>query len=127
VCCTAQLLRGEAAVTYHPLVLLRVPPATSLSGGAATLVRDEVQEGPCATSALFPSHGGNLHELRAQTAVAFLDVIAPPYCAQRGRDATYYRQLPVGEDGAIMLQPQPQPRWFSCRSAAYRGPRWGSQ
>eukprot|EP00292_Cryptomonas_paramecium_P016518 CAMPEP_0113661800 /NCGR_PEP_ID=MMETSP0038_2-20120614/191_1 /TAXON_ID=2898 /ORGANISM="Cryptomonas paramecium" /LENGTH=207 /DNA_ID=CAMNT_0000576563 /DNA_START=110 /DNA_END=729 /DNA_ORIENTATION=+ /assembly_acc=CAM_ASM_000170 len=43
---------------------------------------------------LFPTGGGNLHELEALTDCAILDILAPPYDFDRGRPCNYYRPVP---------------------------------
>lgn len=48
---------------------------------------------PCDTSVLYPTSGGNIHEFRAITPCAVLDVIGPPYSKDDGRDCTYYQEV----------------------------------
>jgi len=105
-----------------PYTHLRVPPANVITGGAASLTADATLSGPLPSTMLLPAQA-NLHELHALTPAAFLDVIAPPYDASKGRDATYLRALaPLGKGGVTQLQRIPQPAWFSCKSARYTGP-----
>ena len=62
-------------------------------------VEDHVLTAPCATEVLFPASGGNIHAFTAVTACAVLDVLAPPYDADRGRSCTYYRMVSACEGG----------------------------
>ncbi|RAL50887.1 hypothetical protein DM860_005243 [Cuscuta australis] len=48
----------------------------------------------CNTSVLYPTSGGNIHEFRAITPCAVLDVLGPPYSKDDGRDCSYYKDIP---------------------------------
>jgi cysteamine dioxygenase len=62
----------------------------------------------------------NIHELQAQSDhVAFLDILAPPYDPNEGRDCTYYTKVPPpaedqSVDKYVWLLPGKNPSWFSC-------------
>ncbi|KAK6944198.1 Cysteine oxygenase/2-aminoethanethiol dioxygenase [Dillenia turbinata] len=60
----------------------------------ARLKVDSVFTPPCDTSVLYPTWGGNIHAVRAETPCAFLDVLGPPYSKEDGRDCSYYKDLP---------------------------------
>lgn len=60
----------------------------------AKLQVENVLTAPCATTALYPKSGGNLHCFTAITPCAVLDVLAPPYLEVAGRSCTYYRDHP---------------------------------
>ncbi|KAI4386627.1 hypothetical protein MLD38_004544 [Melastoma candidum] len=62
---------------------------------------------PCKSSVLYPTTGGNIHEFKAVTPCAILDVIGPPYSQQDGRDCSYYRVVPSPEflaDGRLDVE-----------------------
>lgn len=60
----------------------------------AELVEDRLVASPCPADVLFPTSGGNIHAFTALTPCAVLDVLAPPYNAEAGRQCTYFRELP---------------------------------
>ncbi|CAI9099291.1 OLC1v1036079C2 [Oldenlandia corymbosa var. corymbosa] len=60
----------------------------------ARLKANRIFEAPCDTSVLYPTSGGNIHEFRAITPCAVLDVIGPPYSKEDGRDCSYYKDSP---------------------------------
>mmetsp|Transcript_31492 Transcript_31492/g.43716 ORF Transcript_31492/g.43716 Transcript_31492/m.43716 type:complete len:261 (+) Transcript_31492:220-1002(+) len=65
----------------------------------ARLVRDEVVTGPSEVVTLFPNSGGNIHAFTALTPCAVLDILAPPYDPNNGRDCTYYSEfIPQSND-----------------------------
>uniref|UniRef100_UPI0037E805C2 2-aminoethanethiol (cysteamine) dioxygenase a n=1 Tax=Semicossyphus pulcher TaxID=241346 RepID=UPI0037E805C2 len=93
--------------------------------------------GPCLLTPL----RDNLHQIDAVDGpAAFLDILAPPYNPEDGRDCHYYKVLHnVGEEGAgggsreeekeqqeereeIWLLEVPQPEDFWCGGEAYPGP-----
>lgn len=80
--------------------------------------------GPCLLTPL----RDNLHQIHAVDGpAAFLDILAPPYNPDDGRDCHYYRVLhPVGEEGEereeTWLLEVPQPDDFWCGGEAYPGP-----
>ncbi|KAK8628238.1 hypothetical protein V6N13_063948 [Hibiscus sabdariffa] len=63
----------------------------------ARLKANGVYTAPCDTSVLYPTTGGNMHEFKAMTPCAVLDVIGPPYSKQEGRDCSYYKDYPYGD------------------------------
>ncbi|XP_014491217.1 plant cysteine oxidase 2 [Vigna radiata var. radiata] len=60
----------------------------------AKLKADKVFTSSCDTSVLYPTTGGNIHEFKAITPCAVLDVIGPPYSKEDGRDCSYYKDHP---------------------------------
>ncbi|CAI8006065.1 2-aminoethanethiol dioxygenase [Geodia barretti] len=76
---------------------------------------------PCV---LYPEQG-NIHQIQAgEEAVAFIDILAPPYNPKEGRDCNYYEKMETKEDDKqnISLMPGPNPSWFSCVPLSYNGP-----
>ncbi|KAF4368597.1 hypothetical protein F8388_018721 [Cannabis sativa] len=66
--------------------------------GLAKLKANSVFRAPCNTSVLYPRSGGNIHEFRAITPCAVLDVIGPPYSKEDGRDCSYYKDHPYSSN-----------------------------
>ncbi|XP_041670896.1 2-aminoethanethiol dioxygenase-like [Cheilinus undulatus] len=81
--------------------------------------------GPCLLTPL----RDNLHQIDAVDGpAAFLDILAPPYNPDDGRDCHYYRVLHANgegpeeeKEGAWLLE-VPQPEDFWCGGEAYPGP-----
>jgi len=90
----------------------------------ATLVKDEVLDSSAEPALVLPDVG-NLHELTPITPCAMLDVLAPPYAVDDGRDCTYYEEV---ESGAKhYLQEWEPPAIFRVTRGSYHGPsvrRW---
>ena len=42
---------------------------------------------------LYPTAGGNLHQLRAETDCGILDILAPPYNFDDGRPCNYFTKV----------------------------------
>ncbi|NXL75042.1 AEDO dioxygenase, partial [Leptocoma aspasia] len=83
---------------------------------------------PC----LLSPHTDNLHQIDAVDGpAAFLDILAPPYDPQHGRDCHYYRLLEGPPAGAeppalpreVWLVETPQAADFWCGGEPYPGPR----
>ncbi|KAM8852003.1 2-aminoethanethiol dioxygenase-like [Synchiropus picturatus] len=74
---------------------------------------------------LFPEQD-NLHQIDAVDGpTAFMDVLAPPYEPDQGRDCHYYRLVTAPGPGPqeVTLVEIPQPPDFWCGSEPYPGPR----
>ncbi|XP_028845541.1 2-aminoethanethiol (cysteamine) dioxygenase b [Denticeps clupeoides] len=85
-----------------------------------------VESGPCMLS----PHRDNLHQIDAVDGpTAFLDILAPPYDPDDGRDCHYYRLLQAGPElqqqqhQEVWLMEIPQPSEFWCGSEPYPGPQ----
>ncbi len=79
-----------------------------------------------APMSLFPTNGGNIHQFKAITACAVLDLLSPPYSTEDGRDCTYYRPVAPtatattpGE--SILLEECDAPENFVVTSEQYYG------
>ncbi|KAA0725606.1 2-aminoethanethiol dioxygenase [Triplophysa tibetana] len=84
------------------------------------------QSGPCVLS---PAKD-NLHEIDAVDGpAAFLDILAPPYGPDDGRDCHYYKVLQTAgrkehsEEDELWLLEIPQPDDFWCGGEPYPGPQ----
>lgn len=124
-----------------------LPPQTDPEGSPLlravlrTVVEYTGDSGVCALS----PHRDNLHQIEAiDGPVAFMDILAPPYDPDEGRDCHYYQQVVpteeqqrgarVGDEGAsrtesppehvseVWLLKVPQPPDFWCGSEPYPGP-----
>ena len=75
---------------------------------------------PCV---LYPNVG-NIHQIKAhEEAVAFFDILAPPYNPREGRDCNYYEKMDENAvENTVRLMPGPNPSWFSCVPLSYDGP-----
>lgn len=84
------------------------------------------ESGPCV---LFPDRD-NLHQIDAVDGpTAFMDILAPPYDPDDGRDCHYYRVLPEAEgknnahkEKEVWLMEISQPPEFWCGGEPYPGP-----
>ncbi len=73
---------------------------TSIDKGVIT-VHDRNFTADDAPMLLFPTNGGNIHQFKAVTACAVLDLLSPPYSTEDGRDCTYYRVRPTNSSAAF--------------------------
>ncbi|XP_076835105.1 2-aminoethanethiol (cysteamine) dioxygenase b [Brachyhypopomus gauderio] len=107
------------------------PPLLSFQKSSVRLsVRGSVGEyteenTPCVLS----PYRDNVHQIEAVDGpTAFLDILAPPYNPDGGRDCHYYKVLPAGSECAekkaeVWLAEIPQPGEFWCGSEPYPGPK----
>ncbi|XP_066476907.1 2-aminoethanethiol dioxygenase [Tiliqua scincoides] len=115
---------GEGAAGPGP------PPGPSPRRHRA-LLRSQQLYTPASPPCLLSPHTDNLHQIDAVDGpAAFLDILAPPYDPEHGRDCHYYRPL----DGHLPPDPRALPAevWllettqaadFWCGSEPYPGPR----
>ena len=103
------------------------PPPTDWAVGGQTarmanIVRDAVLEPATPAVALMPHSGGNIHELRAETACAFLDVLLPPYtvegCGYYNVEGLLEEKAPGAQIGLRQVQP---PEDFYIEKFEYTG------
>ncbi|CAI0384851.1 unnamed protein product [Linum tenue] len=92
----SKLLLGEVHIKSYDLVDCQQASSSKREYAVrlARLVADKVYEAPCDTSVLYPTTGGNIHQFKAVTPCAILDVLGPPYSREDGRDCSYYRDFP---------------------------------
>ncbi|XP_039767480.1 2-aminoethanethiol dioxygenase [Ornithorhynchus anatinus] len=125
---------GAGGEAPGPVLPPPVPPPAAALRRAVLRSRAEYTEasGPCVLS----PQRDNLHQIDAVDGpAAFLDILAPPYDPDDGRDCHYYRLLePAGADkeaGAaaavvpreVWLLETPQAADFWCEGEPYPGPR----
>ncbi|XP_026875420.2 2-aminoethanethiol (cysteamine) dioxygenase b [Electrophorus electricus] len=101
-------------------------PSTRRSVGEYT-----EEDAPCVLS----PYRDNIHQLEAVDGpTAFLDILAPPYDPDGGRDCHYYKVLQPASESAenkaevpghaeVWLAEIPQPGGFWCGSEPYPGPK----
>lgn len=77
---------------------------SSLAKGAIT-VHDRNFTAEDAPMSLFPTHGGNIHQFKAMTDCAVLDLLSPPYSTEDGRDCTYYRTITTASTTSTAFDP----------------------
>ena len=79
----------------------------------ARLVADREMQSPIPPLSLYPSDA-NVHMFHALTDAALLDVLAPPYAVDNGRDCHYFAETPLGPRGEpcgdCLLYTSPSPR-----------------
>ncbi|XP_067858708.1 2-aminoethanethiol dioxygenase-like [Heptranchias perlo] len=127
----AELAAGAASVQFNPPLLQCQRASLRRSLVRSSDVLSEAN-GPCLLTPL----QGNMHQIHASDGpAAFLDILAPPYDPDQGRDCHYYKVLQVSEsaDKASPGPPQrqqevwllevPQPADFWCGGEPYPGPK----
>ncbi|XP_076938075.1 plant cysteine oxidase 3-like [Bidens hawaiensis] len=93
----SKLLLGEVSIKAYDMVEdpdvinQYSPPSPQLE--LACLEEEGVLAIPCNTKVLYPNSGGNIHEFKAITPCAILDVAAPPFSKSEGRDCIYYNDV----------------------------------
>lgn len=106
---------------------------SSLKASLRRSVGEYTEESPpCVLS----PHRDNIHQIEAvEGPTAFLDILAPPYDPDDGRDCHYYKVLQPGSEGAdksaegqveqthVWLMEIPQPSEFWCGGEPYPGPK----
>ncbi|NXO02872.1 AEDO dioxygenase, partial [Rhinopomastus cyanomelas] len=127
-------LRIACMDTLPPGATSAAPPTTTPAAGPClrALFRSRQQYTPASPPCLLSPHSDNLHQIDAVDGpAAFLDILAPPYDPQHGRDCHYYRLLegpPVGTEPPalpreVWLVETPQAADFWCGGEPYPGPR----
>ena len=98
----------------------------------ARLIADREIQSPITPLSLYPSDA-NVHTFHALTEAALLDVLAPPYAIDAGRDCHYFVEVPLGprgepcgENEAWLLESE-CPESFKVNRGQYLGPRVGSE
>ncbi|NWW07367.1 AEDO dioxygenase, partial [Oreocharis arfaki] len=108
------------------------PPAAGSGPCLRALFRSRQHYTPASPPCLLSPHTDNLHQIDAVDGpAAFLDILAPPYDPQHGRDCHYYRLLEGPPAGAeppalpreVWLVETPQAADFWCGGEPYPGPR----
>ncbi|KAF1429969.1 2-aminoethanethiol dioxygenase, partial [Spheniscus magellanicus] len=110
------------------------PPAAAAGPCHRALFRSRQHYTPASPPCLLSPHTDNLHQIDAVDGpAAFLDILAPPYDPQHGRDCHYYRLLegppppagaePPGLPREVWLMETPQAADFWCGGEPYPGPR----
>ena len=98
----------------------------------ARLVADREIQPPIPPLSLYPSDA-NVHTFHALTDAALLDVLAPPYAVDNGRDCHYFAETPLGPRGELCgenetwLLETECPESFEVNRGSYVGPRVGSE
>ncbi|XP_078422008.1 2-aminoethanethiol dioxygenase-like [Cetorhinus maximus] len=129
----AEPVAGAApGVQFNPPLLQCQQAALRRSLRGSTEVLDQASR-PCL---LTPLHS-NMHQIDALDGpAAFLDILAPPYDPEAGRDCHYFKLLqtvsenpgkasppPPPEQEAVWLLEVPQPADFWCGGEPYPGPK----
>lgn len=128
-------LRIACMDTLPPGAAAAAPPPAAAAGGPChrALYRSRQHYTPASPPCLLSPHTDNLHQIDAVDGpAAFLDILAPPYDPQHGRDCHYYRLLegqppagaePPGLPREVWLMETPQAADFWCGGEPYPGPR----
>ncbi|XP_069467296.1 2-aminoethanethiol dioxygenase [Ambystoma mexicanum] len=113
------------------------PPVLPFQRGSLrrALRRTASHFGPASPPCLLSPHRDNLHQISALDGpAAFLDILAPPYDSDDGRDCHYYQLLQPAaesqdqagkeeENREVWLLEIPQPADFWCGGEPYPGPK----
>lgn len=94
---------------------------SGMTSPKAKLVLDKVIDSGAGPAAIFPASGGNIHQFTAVTDCAVLDVLAPPYSPQGGRDCTYYHVESTDEAGVVHLRIRNPAPYLAMRNLRYQG------
>ncbi|KAM9188326.1 2-aminoethanethiol dioxygenase [Mergus octosetaceus] len=109
------------------------PPPAAAAGVPGpclrALLRSRQHYTPASPPCLLSPHSDNLHQIDAvEGPAAFLDILAPPYDPEHGRDCHYYRLLEGPPPGSelpreVWLLETPPAADFWCGGEPYPGPR----
>ncbi|XP_067408685.1 2-aminoethanethiol dioxygenase [Emydura macquarii macquarii] len=127
-------MNGMLKVLYGSLriaCLDPLPPAAPPGARRRALLRSRQLYTPASPPCLLSPHTDNLHQIDAVDGpAAFLDILAPPYDPEHGRDCHYYRLLeaPAAADPhalprEVWLLETPQAPDFWCGGEPYPGPK----
>ncbi|XP_037759862.1 2-aminoethanethiol dioxygenase isoform X1 [Chelonia mydas] len=129
-------MNGMLKVLYGSLriaCLDPLPPAAPPGARRRALLRSRQLYTPASPPCLLSPHTDNLHQIDAVDGpAAFLDILAPPYDPENGRDCHYYRLLeapagPAADPHAlpreVWLLETPQAADFWCGGEPYPGPK----
>ncbi|XP_073541509.1 2-aminoethanethiol dioxygenase [Phyllobates terribilis] len=139
-----KVLYGKVRISGFDKTETPQPPGSPGSVLRAVL-RSTGEYGDSSPPCLLSPHRDNLHQISAVDGpAAFLDILAPPYDPDDGRDCHYYKLLPPSQapssaspeqsgDGAaeasgvhpreVWLLEIPQPEEFWCGGEPYPGPK----
>ncbi|KAK9811607.1 hypothetical protein WJX72_006869 [[Myrmecia] bisecta] len=104
-------------------------PANASAAAAAPqdahVITDRIVRGGDPPEVLYPTSGGNMHSFTAASPCAVLDLLAPPYAPEAGRDCKYYSadKEDVHEGGTVGLQEKVAPAEFVVLPGKYQGVR----
>ncbi|KAA6425227.1 MAG: 2-aminoethanethiol dioxygenase-like [Trebouxia sp. A1-2] len=117
----SRVLYGQLHVKSYDWADGQQPNGQNGASSAAHLVMDEVVEAGSKPAIVFPTAGGNIHQFTAVTDCAVLDILAPPYSPQGGRDCTYYQAVGEEQDSNVRLvRSNPAPP-LNMRNKRYEG------
>lgn len=102
----SKLLYGSMHMKSYDWVdpLVKWPETGVPKARLAKLAVDQLFVAPCESSILYPTSGGNIHAIKGVTPCAMLDVLAPPYSEEEGRNVTYYRDSPYASHSGVLAK-----------------------
>ncbi|XP_076952930.1 plant cysteine oxidase 2-like [Bidens hawaiensis] len=93
----SKLLLGEVTIKAYDMVddpdVINQYPSPSPQLELACLKEEGVLAIPCDTKVLYPNSGGNIHEFKAISPCAIIDVAGPPFSKIEGRDCIYFNDV----------------------------------
>ncbi|KAM4032069.1 2-aminoethanethiol dioxygenase [Anomaloglossus baeobatrachus] len=135
-------MHGMLKVLYGKVLIrgfdkAEAPPPGTAGSVLRAVLRSTGEYSDSSPPCLLSPHRDNLHQISAVDGpAAFLDILAPPYDPEDGRDCHYYKLLPpsqapspaspeqsaAGASEAVWLLEIPQPDDFWCGGEPYPGP-----
>lgn len=118
----SKVLQGSLRIKSYdwaeqPKVTVKNDNTTSLYGAVRPHVND-VFRAPTPATILYPTFGGNIHELEAVEDTILVDILLPPYSTVSGRPCNYYR---LTNSNFVVQIPEPSD-FFTVRQE-YKGMR----